>query len=445
MSFTRFKIFIVSNLLCILLFSNLNAESIDQELRQASAGLDKRFFNYLFDKKDLQDVYQVCQDIDFSPSDETTLIHSELMTFLRDRYSRRNSSGVYDRKVYRQIKLMKKFETNLKNLDKAEKARVIAEWRSIFLDRFVDHLRYVNGLKKEWRAMIVSQTTVDSNLNREVDPNAGVKPSGTSDWQQLLVGNFTWMPFVNNKNFSRKWKFRQGTNLIYIRANKHKENEVQLMDTESVLTRTVGGSIFHSADLAWRLQNFANSPAKTSRSVSNFFLSNRVKLTGSSKVFPLNGKHLKNTSSKTSLAYVMKRHNAWNKYDQNAEEWKLEHKQTLVHTNKKCVFNIKFNFDNYKTKNTPNSNYKSYKLNLNHEGKASINKFNFRLAEGLYYRHRDKNSTVGDEKLMGLNVKASKKLRKSLDSSLDLNYNFLDRNTGDANQFQMVLGFNWSL
>jgi hypothetical protein len=445
MPFNKLKFFAVSWLLFIFFIFNLQAESIEQQLDKSSKGLNRYFFAYLFKNSDLQTVYQICQDIDFNPSHESDLIHSDLTEFLRDRYARRNSAGIYDRKVYRQIKNMQIFETNLKKLEPAKQNVILAKWRSNFLNSFVDYLRYVNGLKKRWRGMVVSQTTLDSNLNRKVDPNAKLSPSGTSDWQQLLVTNFSWMPFVNNKKFSKNWTFRQSSNFIHIRANKHKSNEVQILDTESNFSRKIGG-MFKTANLSWRVQKFSNSPSKISRSTNGFFQSYRYKFSLNSKPTALSWKIVKETSSKTSLSFVSKKHNNSTNYLKNGNEVKFEHNQMFTATKKGCGLNAKFNFDNYKTERTANSNYKSYKLSLGHtNNKMNINNFKFRLAEGISYRHRDKNSVVGDEKLIGLNVKASKKLMKKLDSSLDIKYNRLDKKSGDANQFQMVIGFNWSL
>ena len=445
MSFNKLKIFVTSWLLFICFASNSYTESIEQELEKCSKGLNRYFFSYLFKNSDLQSVYQICQDIDFNPSNESDLVHSDLTQFLRDRYARRNNDGIYDKRVYRQIKQMRSFETNLKNLNSAKQKVILAKWRANFLSSFVDHLRYINGLKKRWRGMVVSQTTIDSNLNREVDPNAGAKPSGTSDWQQLLVTNFSWMPFANNKDFSKNWKFRQSSNFIYIHANKHKGNEVQILDTESNFSRKIGG-VFKEAHLGFRIQKFANSPSTTSRATNDFFQSYRYKFSLDSKTTPLSWSYLKDTSSKASISFLTKKHNTFTNYSKNGNELKFEYNQMFTATKKGVRVNAKFNYDNYKTESTANSNYKSYKITLGrNNNNMNINNFKFRIAEGIYYRHRDKNSVVGDEKLMGFNIKASKKLMKKLDSSIDVKYNKLDKKTGDANQFQMVLGFNWSL
>jgi hypothetical protein len=441
MSLNRF----LKTLLPFMLFvSVLSAQdkSIEEQLKKCSAGLDRYFYAFLFKKTDLQKVYQISQDLDFNPTHETDLIHSDLSKFLRDRYARRNSNGVYDSKVYKQIRAMHSFEKSVAKLDEEKQKEVIGEWRSHFLNGFVSYMRYVNSQKKRWRAMVVSQTTWDSNLNRQTEPNTTPDPTGKSDLQQMLLGNFSWTPFVNNKDFSKLWTFKQSTNFIHIRAQDHKSNEVELLDTESQFTRKVKWGLFEKAHFAFRLQKFLKSPNNTTRQVNGVYLSNRYKFAVDAKEKVLSWKKFKNTKSKTSLSYVLKKNYSWRDYTKNAKEWKFEHNQMFASRTSSSRLNTKFNYDNYETKNFASSDYKSYKLTVGYNHNAKINNFKFKMSEGIYYRHRDK---TNHEKLMGFNIKGSKKIRKSLNSSLDLKYNRLDANNANANQYQLVLGFNWSI
>lgn len=415
---------------------------IEALMDECIGALDKNFFTYMVKDKHLNKVYDLAQEIDFEAPDRTELIDHKIIPFLYDENIRRHQNEVYDKNSSSVLVKILYLEKQINTLSDTTKVEAMGKWRFAFLTRLVEYLQYKNSLKKRWSALIVSQSSFDSNLNREVDPNAGPKPSNKSDFQQLLLGNFTWKPFINNKKFSKNWSFDLKNNYIHIFAASHEENEVDIFDTEPVLTRKLD-YFFNSISLGWRYQSFANSPSKTSRSTNRYFSSHRLQSNLNSKRFEIKSfETISNSDIKLTASYLNKDHADNTNRSKDAKELKLGYQQKFYFVSK-STFKLNFDLENYNTDNSKTSDYDSFQLKFNHQNKAQIRNFDFKLDKGLFYRSRDK--SAGNEDLMGLNIKGTKSFFKKSSSTLEFKYNYLDNATGNAHQAQLILGMNWIL
>ena len=447
-----FKIITFSSLFLILGIFSLQADGIDRQFNQAAEILNRDFFYWMFKEEGLTKAYILAQEEDFEPGAPRIVTRKmeALMELPLERWHERvgNLAAVH------------KFNKTLRGLTGDRLGEVLQGWRYLFLSKMTEYMRYRNSLKPIYSLTASAKVAYDTNINRvdPDDPNANTPGGdGKKDWQKLVMASLTLKPFINNKNFSRKFKFDQISNAMRMIHDHHLSNDAAIFDTTSKLTRSLGGKL-KDFSIAYRLQHFSLG-SETSRSPSASFLSHRVAGSLNSSDLPVNWGMIKKTNGKLIFDWTAKDKFNDTKVASNADRFRFGVAQKFYYNIGKQSINNSFGYGieyiDYQTDSDSTGNYNYITLNLEHKHshKFMFIDRKFKFSEKFSYRAKEwehyTDTGSRDENFYYLQVGASTKLNKKLTASFKLrqawkNDDYSDTTTAEANANQTIVTFGLS-
>lgn len=149
----------------------------------------------LIPRENLVKVAELAQEEDMKPLDKY-LISDDTLRLLRRSSLIGTEFG----------KLMEEYQAECDRQGGDAKILAISEWRSLWLDKVFEHIRYVRSLKNIWSLSLTQTFDYTNNVNLLVDPDNVTTNGGLGDEDNGmgLTGAVTYMPLINH-NRNKDW------------------------------------------------------------------------------------------------------------------------------------------------------------------------------------------------------------------------------------------------
>jgi hypothetical protein len=156
-------------------------------LKELDVVLDHGEISRIVERRQLMKVVRLAQDEDMGCEDER-LLTDEMLVLLKSR-------EVVESPLW---PLLDALRLELQKLSFLERIEVVAEWRSLWMEKVIAHVVYVNSLKRPWDVGFKQSLAYNSNVAL-LDPDS-ISDSADykgEDWGLGLGGELSFKPTIN--------------------------------------------------------------------------------------------------------------------------------------------------------------------------------------------------------------------------------------------------------
>lgn len=178
-------------------------QSPEAFIEELDGVLTPKVMGALVPNGDVIDVARLAQEEDMEPGSDY-LISDQLLRRLK----RSMLKGTEFSRV------MEAFQAECDRLDAQKRAEAIALFRSYWLERVMEHLRYVKSLKSVWGVYLTQSIDYNSNVTlldlsdlNDFNQATNGDPLGLRDTGLSLAGGVTYMPLINH-NRNKPWDYK---------------------------------------------------------------------------------------------------------------------------------------------------------------------------------------------------------------------------------------------
>lgn len=176
------------------------AMSIDDYLLRLDDYLSPKTMAELIPNRKALDIYRLAEDEDMEVTDDYLISDILLRNIQR--------SGLIDTEFG---KFIEDFQNECDKLNEIPRREAIARWRSLWLEKVSNYLRYVKSLKRVWTYDLSQTIDQDSNVRLTPQDQTTNTFSDKSDIGATHAIGLHYRPFVNHKRWSKyNYQFNLG-------------------------------------------------------------------------------------------------------------------------------------------------------------------------------------------------------------------------------------------
>ena len=423
--------------------------TLDQRVQEIIPKLNRKFFSGVF-RKNYAKAYEIALE------EEHNVLPMQLVS---DEMRSQASPSLWGGSVELWEELLA-LDDRFRRMDALDQQKILFAWREPFREQLQSYVSYRSSLKPWWSASLISNTASDSNVNRTPDGvNAPANLSGRSGGQQTMVLNINIKPLVNNKKFSKDYKWDNVLNVVKQNQFAHQENDLATLSYEPKLTKNLDGP-FSMVSLAYRYQQLLLNPNSfNSREVKSFNQSHRLKLDLGSKSYPLDWGIIRQGKGELSLSQEWKAPFDPGVTSQEGAETKikLSHSMKMAKGVYRGGLSAYLELADFETDSSPASDYDYWKINFqnSHKYKWSFWKYPVEFREKLEMRVKAWDQRAGgkfDEDLYTVAFKVGTRVQAKLKSSLEVKQNWRETSQAttpvtetSAKQTQVTFNLTWKI
>lgn len=345
-----------------------------------------------------------------------------------------------------------------RKMDALDQQKILFNWREPFREKLQEYVSYRSSLKPWWTASLISNTTSDSNVNRDPDElNAPTSPSGRSGGQQTVVLSLNIKPLINYKKFPKDMKWDNTFTLVKQNQWTHQENDLATLGYEPKLTKTFTGPI-SKVSVAYKYNQLLLNPGSfESREVKSFAQSHRLKLDLSSKNYALDWGMIRSGKGDMSLSSEWKSPFDPGSTSMDGVEIKLKLTEgfKMSKGSYKGTFKVSLEMADFETEAKPDSDYDYWKLTLDNSFKYKWGFWNhpieFKQKFDMRTKTWDLRAGGFEEDLYTLALRVGTKINAKLKSHLEAKQNWRETDQTapaqqlSAKQTQITFNLTWKI